>query len=174
MKKTDVPFYIHANTFQDDNFKSKHSGTNIFDLVSNPLPESNKKLTGHSARKVTMQKQKDSGLQDTEIVQRARLEQQTNPNSNSVLSINSTTYNSHSTNKTTALIYTCSSSQNALNNGNFNFKNLNPAMNGLFTNVTINGGHFNFSFNTYTGINTNQQSSGIKRKRVQLIDSDSD
>ena len=47
-------------------------------------------------------------------------------------------------------------------------------MNGLFTNVTINGGHFNFSFNTYTGINTNQQSSGIKRKRVQMIESDSE
>ena len=45
-------------------------------------------------------------------------------------------------------------------------------MSGLFTNATINGGHF--SFNTYTGTNTNQQSSGIKRKRDQLIDSDSD
>jgi hypothetical protein len=101
MKKTDVPFYIQANTFQDDNFKSKHSGTNIFDLVSNPLPESNKKLTSHSARKVAIQKQKDSGLQDTEIVQRARFEQQTKTNSNSVLNINSTTYNSHLTNETT-------------------------------------------------------------------------
>jgi hypothetical protein len=50
MKKTDFPFYVQANTFQDDNFKSKPSGTKIFDLVSNPLPESNKKLTGHSAR----------------------------------------------------------------------------------------------------------------------------
>jgi hypothetical protein len=83
-------------------------------------------------------------------------------NSNSVLNSNSTTYNSHSTNETTGSNNTCSSSQNAIYNGNFNFKNLNPAMSGLFTNAT------------YTCTNTNQQSSGIKRKRVQLIDSDSD
>ena len=74
-------------------------------------------------------------------------------NSNSVLNSNSTTYNSHSTNETTG----SNNSQNAIYNGNFNFKNLNPAMSGLFTNATINGGHF--SFNTYTGTNTSQQSS---------------
>ena len=78
-------------------------------------------------------------------------------NSNSVLNSNSTTYNSHSTNETTGSNITCSSNQNAIYNGNFNFKNFNPAMSGLFTNATINGGHF--SFNTYTGTNTSQQSS---------------
>jgi hypothetical protein len=34
------------------------------------LPESNKKLTENSARKGVIQKKKDTGIQDTEIVQR--------------------------------------------------------------------------------------------------------
>ena len=155
-------------------------------MAKESLPESNKKLTGHSARKGAIQKQKDAGIQETEIVQRTghkninshlsysrtSLEQQKkntsvmlpDTNSNSVLNSNSISYNSHSTNEITGFNNTCSSSQNAIYNGNFDFKNLNPAMSGLFTNATINGEHFNFSFNTYTGTNHNQQSSGIKRK----------
>jgi len=82
MKKTDSPFYIQATIFQDDNIKSKtfwyknlRLGVKsiskiIKSMAKESLPESNKKLTGHSARKGAIQKQKDAGIQDTEIVQR--------------------------------------------------------------------------------------------------------
>jgi hypothetical protein len=82
MKTTDSPFYIQATIFQDDNIKSKTFWYNnlrlgvksickiIKSMAKESLPESNKKLTGHSARKSDIQKQKDAGIQDTEIEQR--------------------------------------------------------------------------------------------------------
>ena len=39
-------------------------------MAKEALPTNDKKLTGHSARKGAIQKQKDAGVQDTEIVQR--------------------------------------------------------------------------------------------------------
>ena len=82
MKTTDSPFYIQATIFQDDNIKSKtfwykylRLGVKsiskiIKSMAKVSLPESNKKLTENSARKGVIQKKKDTGIQDTEIVQR--------------------------------------------------------------------------------------------------------
>ena len=82
MKTTDSPFYIQATIFQDDNIKSKtfwyknlRLGVKsiskiIKSMAKVSLPESNKKLTENSARKGAIQKKKDTGIQDTEIVQR--------------------------------------------------------------------------------------------------------
>ncbi|CAC5362335.1 unnamed protein product [Mytilus coruscus] len=73
MKKEDSPFYIQASTFQDNNYESKilwyknlRLGTKsvskiIKDMATEALPNSDKRLTGHSARKGSIQKQKDNG-----------------------------------------------------------------------------------------------------------------
>ena len=42
----------------------------ITGMAKESIPESNKTLTGHSARKGAIQKQKDAGIQDTELVHR--------------------------------------------------------------------------------------------------------
>lgn len=96
--KTDnFPFYIQAITFQDDNYESKlqwykkqRLGTKsiqsiIKNMAKESLPGTDKKLTGHSARKGSIQKQKDNGIEDTEIVQRTG-----HKNINSILSYSRT------------------------------------------------------------------------------------
>ncbi|CAC5385718.1 unnamed protein product [Mytilus coruscus] len=97
MKKEDSPFYIQASTFQDNNYESKilwyknlRLGTKsiskiIKDMATEALPNNDKRLTGHSARKGSIQKQKDNGVQDTEIVQRTG-----HKNVNSLLSYSKT------------------------------------------------------------------------------------
>ncbi|CAC5421187.1 unnamed protein product [Mytilus coruscus] len=82
MKKDDSPFYIQATIFKDDKYgakllwyKGQRLGTKsiykiIKSMATEALPNNDKRLTGHSARKGSIQKQKDPGVQDTEIVQR--------------------------------------------------------------------------------------------------------
>ncbi|CAC5397626.1 unnamed protein product [Mytilus coruscus] len=96
-KKDDSPFYIQATTFQDDKYGSKllwykgqRLGTKsiskiIKSMATEELPNNDKRLTGHSARKGSIQKQNDAGVQNTEIVQRTG-----HKNVNSLLSYSKT------------------------------------------------------------------------------------
>ncbi|CAG2245634.1 unnamed protein product [Mytilus edulis] len=209
MKKEDSPFYIQASTFQDSNYESKilwyknlRLGTKsiskiIKDMATEALPNNDKRLTGHSARKGSIQKQKDNGVQDTEIVQRTG-----HKNVNSLLSYSKTSLEQQkktslmlsstreSDNKENASpvleAITSTQTQSTVSNnskqsiykGNFNFSNLHPAMSGLFTNATFHGGNFNFTFNNGPSSSSDQQPSDVnkqnKRKRLCVIDSDSD
>jgi len=81
-KQENSPFYIQVNTIQHENFKSKlywykkqrlgekSIATIIKTMAKEGLPGVQKRLTGHSARKGAIQKQKDAGVQDTEIIER--------------------------------------------------------------------------------------------------------
>ncbi|VDI13417.1 Hypothetical predicted protein [Mytilus galloprovincialis] len=213
MKKDDSPFYIQATTFQDDNYGSKllwykaqRLGTKsiskiIKSMATEALPNNDKRLTGHSARKGSIQKQKDAGVQDTEIVQRTghknvnsllsysntSLEQQ--KKTSLMLSTNNPKISNSKTHTIAKPVETITQSQSAevisnsnsnqsIYHGNFNFPNVHPAMSGLFTNATFHGGNFNFTFNNGTSdqqpSNKNNLNKVNKRKRTCIIDSDSD
>ncbi|CAC5396456.1 unnamed protein product [Mytilus coruscus] len=195
MKKDDSPFCIQAITFQDDKYgskllwyKGKRLGTKsiskmIKSMATEALPNNDKRLTGHSAKKGSIQKQRDAGVQDTEFVQttghknvnsllsysKSSLEQQKKTSlmvSTTSNLINHPKISNCKTNTKPVETITQSQSTESIRNnnsnqsiyyGNFNFPNLHPAMSGLFTNVTFNGGTFNFTFNN--GTSSDQQPS---------------
>lgn len=78
-KKDHSPVYTQATTFQDDNFGSKLlwykdrrlCTTLKYNIIKSmktgslSTMYSDKRLTGHSARKESIQKQKDADVQDT-------------------------------------------------------------------------------------------------------------